>query len=243
MNDAEKGNRILKLYGLSESSITEVLKDLFNNRDDITWTASSLPREDHIVVSLGGNNKPVLDTAEQKVLDLIGTYVFASDNRSMEEVVGNMLSERSLTISVAESCTGGLIGNLLTNAPGSSFYFLGGIIAYSNKSKEDLLNVSSETLKKHGAVSSQTVREMAEGVKKQFNSHMGLAVTGIAGPDGGSEEKPVGTVFLGLAVENEIFSAKYRFHGDRGQVKEKSATMALDWIRRCLKGDPLIPGI
>ena len=161
----------------------------------------------------------------------------------MEGVIGDILSERNLTISIAESCTGGLIGNLITNIPGSSHYFLGGIIAYSNQSKEDLLNVSSETIKKYGAVSDQTVQEMAEGVKKRFKSNMGLAVTGIAGPGGGSKEKPVGTVFIGLAVGNEIFSGKYSFHGTREQIKQKTAYTSLDFIRRYLNGDPFLPGI
>ena len=161
----------------------------------------------------------------------------------MEDIIGNILYERGLTISVAESCTGGFIGNLITNIPGSSRYFLGGVIAYSNQSKVDLLNVSFETIEKYGAVSDQTVREMAEGVRERFNSHMGLAVTGIAGPGGGSEEKPVGTVFIGLAVKNEAFSGRYSFRGTREQIKQKSAYTSLDCVRRYLNGDPLFPGI
>lgn len=154
-----------------------------------------------------------------------------------------MLVDRGLTIAVAESCTGGLIGNLLTDIPGSSQYFLGGIIVYSNRSKVDLLGVSPETIKTYGAVSPQTAGEMALGVKNRLDSHLGLAVTGIAGPDGGTGEKPVGTVFFGLAVEKELFSGGYRFHGDRGQVKQQSASMALDWVRRYLNADPFLPGI
>ena len=154
-----------------------------------------------------------------------------------------MLVDRVLTIAVAESCTGGLIGNLLTDVPGSSRYFLGGVIVYSNRSKVDLLGVSPETIGTYGAVSPQTAGEMAQGVKKRFEANIGLSVTGIAGPDGGTGEKPVGTVFIGLAVEKDLFSGGYHFHGDREQVKQQSASMALDWARRYLNGDPFLPGI
>jgi len=161
----------------------------------------------------------------------------------MEDVIGNILSDRGLTISVAESCTGGLIGSLITNVPGSSRYFLGGIIAYSNQSKVELLNVSSKTIAEYGAVSDQTVREMAEGVKKLFDSHIGLSVTGIAGPDGGTEEKPVGTVFIGLAGEGNVFAVRYHFHGTRDQVKLETANRALDCVKRYLNGDSFLPGL
>ena len=162
---------------------------------------------------------------------------------SIGKLIGKMLADRGLTISVAESCTGGLIGSIITDVPGSSRYFLGGIIAYSNQSKMEILNVSSGTIAEHGAVSDQTVLEMAGGVKRLFNSHLGLAVTGIAGPEGGSREKPVGTVFIGLAAEDRIFTAGHRFHGTRGEIKQETARMALDYLRRYLNGDTFLPGI
>ncbi|MDY7035118.1 MAG: CinA family protein, partial [Thermodesulfobacteriota bacterium] len=145
--------------------------------------------------------------------------------------------------SIAESCTGGLIGDLLTNIAGSSSYFQGGVIVYSNKSKMDLLRVSHNTIEKYGAVSDETVKEMAEGVKRRMNTDIGLAVTGIAGPDGGSREKPVGTVHIGLAVGNDIFSRKYRFWGTRKQVKLNTSMMSLDWVRRYLNEGSPFPGI
>ena len=161
----------------------------------------------------------------------------------MKNDIGSILVDKGLTISVAESCTGGLIGSMITDVPGSSRYFLGGIIAYSNQSKMEILNVSSRTIEEHGAVSDQTVREMAGGVKRLFNSHLGLAVTGIAGPEGGSIEKPVGTVFIGLAAEDRIFTAGYRFHGTRGEIKQETARMAIDYLRRYLNDDTFLPGI
>jgi nicotinamide-nucleotide amidase len=162
---------------------------------------------------------------------------------SIGKLIGKMLADRGLTISVAESCTGGLIGSIITDVPGSSRYFLGGIIAYSNQSKMEILNVSSGTIAEHGAVSDQTVKEMAGGIKRLFNSHLGLAVTGIAGPEGGSREKPVGTVFIGLAAEDRIFTAGHLFHGTRGEIKQETSRMALDYLRRYLNGDTFLPGI
>ena len=161
----------------------------------------------------------------------------------MEDVVGEELRTRGLTISVAESCTGGLIGNLLTDAPGSSDYFMGGMVVYSNRSKMEFLNVSEATIVKEGAVSEGTVREMTEGVKKKMGTDIGLAVTGIAGPAGGSVEKPVGTVHIGLSTEKETLSGKYRFWGTRKQIKINTAMMALDWVRRYLNGDPFLSGV
>jgi PncC family amidohydrolase len=161
----------------------------------------------------------------------------------VQDEIGTILVDRGLTISVAESCTGGLIGDLITDVPGSSRYFLGGITAYSNQSKMEILDVPSRTIEKYGAVSDQTVRQMAVNVKRLFNSHIGLAVTGIAGPDGGSREKPVGTVFIGLAMEGKIFATGYHLHGTRGEIKRETANMALNNLKRYLDGDPFLPGI
>ena len=161
----------------------------------------------------------------------------------MNDDIGDILVKRRLTLSVAESCTGGLIGNIITDTPGSSRYFLGGMITYSNKSKVELLGVSSKTIEDFGAVSDETVREMAEGVKRQFHSDIGLAVTGIAGPEGGSSEKPVGTVFLSIASDNGVFSGRYQFIGERKKIKKETAFMAINWIRRYLNGDPFLPGV
>ena len=127
--------------------------------------------------------------------------------------------------------------------PGSSKYFLGGVIVYSNQSKTDLLRVDPKALKTYGAVSGRTVEEMACGVKEQVKTNLGLAVTGIAGPDGGTRQKPVGTVYVGLAAGDKCFSKEYRFWGNREQVKLNSLMMALDWVRRYLNGDPFLPGV
>ena len=161
----------------------------------------------------------------------------------MNKRIGKILTERGLRIAVAESCTGGLIGNLITNVPGSSLYFSGGVIVYSNESKIKLLRIPMETIEKFGAVSGQTVRQMAQGVSRLFDSEIGLAVTGIAGPGGGTPEKPVGTVFIGLSACKEIFSGKHLFHGDRKRIKSQTAKTALGYVKRYIDGDTIVPGI
>ena len=161
----------------------------------------------------------------------------------MENTLASLLITKSLTISVAESCTGGLIGHIITSTPGSSAYYVGGVISYSNQAKCDLLGVSPDTLEKYGAVSKQTAKEMAAGIRERFKSDIGLSVTGIAGPDGGSVEKPVGTVFMGFAYDKEPCSMKYLFRGNRSEIKQQTAETALENIKRYLNGDSFIPGI
>lgn len=239
--------RILKLYGLNEPSIAEILKELQVKTAGIILGFYPHFPENHITISLRGSDEPTvtkeLDRVEREIRRLVGSYIFSDANYGMEDVVGHMLAKKKLTISVAESCTGGMIGHRLTNVPGISEYFQGGIVVYSNQSKAELLSVRAETLEKYGAVSNETVREMAYGVRKYLKTDIGLAVTGIAGPDGGTKDKPVGTVHIGLATKDNTYSRKYRFWGNREQVKSNTSMMALDWVRRWLNGDPFLPGI
>ncbi len=239
--------RILKLYGLNEPSIAEIFKKIQGETGNIVFGFYPRFPENHITISLRGQDEPTvtkaLDRVEMEVRRLVGPYIFAADDQNMEEVVGHLLLEKNLSISVAESCTGGLIGHRLTSVPGSSRYFHGGVVVYSNQSKVDLLRVDPRTLETHGAVSERTVEEMARGVKDRIKTDLGLAVTGIAGPDGGTRQKPVGTVHVGLAAREKTFSREYRFWGNRSQVKLNSSMMALDWVRRYLNGNSFLPGI
>ena len=160
--------------------------------------------------------------------------------KRIEEAVGELLIEKKLSVSVAESCTGGLVGHLITNVPGSSVYFMGGVTAYTNEAKVTLLDVSCEIIKKFGAVSDHVVCQMARNVRRLFNSNIGIAVSGIAGPGGGSLEKPVGTVYIGLNVADNSWSQRYLFKGSRQQIKQYTAETALELIRRYLNGDSFI---
>ncbi len=240
-------HRALKVYGLSESQIVDVFKGLKDDRKKVMFGFYRFFPEHRITIIVRGEDEAEIERqltgAKDKVRNLLGSYVFASGDKTMEAVVGKLFREQEMTLSVAESCTGGLIGHRLTSISGSSLYFERGLIVYSNRSKAEMLEVRQQTIDSYGAVSDQTVREMAEGVKKTAKTDMGLAVTGIAGPLGGTEDKPVGTVFIGLSVHGKVFSGHYCFSGDRDKVKLNAAEMALDWVRRYLNGYPFIPGI
>jgi len=240
-------HRLLKVYGLSESYIADVFKGLSDDLQRVVFAFYPSFPENHITITVQGKkdaeNERELNRTEEKIRNLLGPYIFASDDKTMEAIVGELLKERKMMLSVAESCTGGLIGHRLTSIAGSSLYFERGVIVYSNRSKVEMLGVRQQTIDSYGAVSDQTVREMAEGIKKIAKTDMGLAVTGIAGPSGGTEDKPVGTVFIGLSVDGKILSGQYRFSGERDKVKLTTSEMAFDWVRRYLNGYPFIPGI
>ena len=143
------------------------------------------------------------------------------------KILGDKLVEMGLTVATAESCTGGLIGDTITNIPGSSRYFLGGIIAYSNEAKINILGVKRETIERYGAVSEECAKEMAIGVSGLFHADVGISTTGIAGPGGGTEEKPIGLVYIGIYVNGQIFVKRYLFKGNRVEIKRKIAERAI----------------
>jgi PncC family amidohydrolase len=174
---------------------------------------------------------------EEDFRAVLGDRIFGQDAEDLPVVVGELLRRKGKTVALAESCTGGLVSSLLTDVPGSSAYFLGSVVSYANSAKSDLLDVSPETLAAHGAVSAEAAREMAEGARRRFDADMAVSITGIAGPDGGSPEKPVGTVFFALAERGAGGSGKKRlFVGDRGVIRRASAIHALEMLRRRLAG-------
>jgi nicotinamide-nucleotide amidase len=175
-----------------------------------------------------------LDQQIKELVSLIEPHVYGFDHEELEEAVGNLLKKQAYTVSVAESCTGGYLGHLLTKVPGASTYFSGGVIAYSNVIKENVLQVKAETLQHHGAVSEQTVREMALGLRQLFKTTHAIAVSGIAGPDGGTPEKPVGTIWIAVADEKEIRTKKFTLHTDRLVNIEFAAIYALNGLRKLL---------
>jgi nicotinamide-nucleotide amidase len=179
--------------------------------------------------------RDILDQVEPSVLAVVGDYLVSGDEKSMEEVVVHLLGQKRATLATAESCTGGLLANRLTNVPGASAVFLEGFVTYSNRSKTDLLSVSPDLITTHGAVSEEVVRAMAEGALRKSRATFALATTGIAGPDGGTPEKPVGTVWLALARdggETEVW--KETISTDRLTFKQVVTQSALDRLRRVL---------
>jgi nicotinamide-nucleotide amidase len=170
-----------------------------------------------------------------KLKTILGSAVFGMDDDKLEVIIGNLLKNNNLSLSVAESCTGGWISSLLTSVPGASMYYKGGVIAYSNEIKINELNVSPHTLMINGAVSQAVVEQMADGVRNKFNTDYAIAVTGIAGPTGGTEEKPVGTTWIALASRKRILSNVYNFGEDRGRNIQKAAIAGLFMLRETLK--------
>jgi len=154
----------------------------------------------------------------------------------LEERVGTWLRQKGETLAIAESCTGGLLGHRLTNVPGASEYFLGSVVAYSYEAKERVLHVRHETLYTHGAVSRETVLEMAQGIRQVLSSDLGVAVTGIAGPGGGLPGKPVGLTWVAVSSRAGEWSERHEFHGDRAEIKAQAAEAALDLLMRALEG-------
>ena len=170
------------------------------------------------------------------IYDLIGNFIYSEDWETLEETVGRLLREQGLTIAVAESCSGGLLSDRITNIPGSSDYYLGGMVTYDNQAKQDLLGVQTFTLEEFGAVSEQTAKEMAQGVRRVFQGNIGVSITGIAGPDGGTDEKPVGLVFIGLDFEGDTEVRSFTFTKERRFNKELSAQAALNMLRLSIGG-------
>lgn len=234
-------SRTFSTFGLSESRLDELLAGVVSADEARLAFRAAFPRiQARLTVSGGADDdlEARLDGLERRVRERLGHHLYATGDQGMEEVVGALLRERKLTLAVAESCTGGRIGDWITNVPGSSEYYLLGVATYSNAAKEQVIGVSPQTLAAHGAVSTQTAEEMAEGVRRRAGADLGLSTTGIAGPGGGSPDKPVGTVCIGLAWEGGVWSRRYDL-GDRGRdfIKGLTAMSALDRLRRWLLGE------
>ncbi len=230
-------SRILKTYGLSESVIREKLGDVAQR--GLYFEILSHPKGVDLRIVVEGESEKALErmveAVEKRIRHRLGEHVFGINGDKMETAVGKALLAQKKTIAVAESCTGGLLCHWLTNVPGSSEYFKQGIIAYSNESKVALLNVPGEILTTSGAVSSQTVEAMAKGIRQISKTDIGLAVSGIAGPGGGTAEKPVGLVWLGLADNVKVISEEHHFRGGRELIKIQASQAALDLVRRNLR--------
>jgi nicotinamide-nucleotide amidase len=176
----------------------------------------------------------LLDPATRAVHECLNEYIYSSGTRSIEEVVAELFREEGLTLSLAESCTGGLISKCITDVPGCSSFFLESAVTYSNVAKQRLPGVSVDIIEKFGSVSSECASLMAKGIRTESGSDLGLAVTGIAGPGGGSDDKPVGTVFISLAAPDGCWTKRFLFRGNREEIRIMTAWTALDWLRRYL---------
>jgi nicotinamide-nucleotide amidase len=232
--------RTLRTAGLSAADVEERLVDWLGRDGEVT--VSTIPADGEVWVRLRARaSTPAeaaksLTKAETGISALLGEDCYGRDADTLETVVGRMLVERGLRLAVAESCTGGLLGHRLTSVPGSSAYFERGVLAYSNRAMEELLGVPESLLSAHGSVSAPCAEAMARGAATLAGSSCALAVTGIAGPEGGTPAKPVGTVFVGLATGEGALARRFFFAGDRAAVKWQSTQAALDMLRRSLRG-------
>jgi nicotinamide-nucleotide amidase len=236
---ARVGHRTFQTFGISESGLDEIIAEV---PGEGRWSfRANFPEVSVRVVVRGDDVEQRLDAFGREVYARLGQYIYGEGDTSMERVVGELLAERTLTVGFGESCTGGLVAHRLTNVPGCSTYYRGAINAYANRAKEQLLGVPTALLETHGAVSEEVAGAMAEGARRALGTDLAVGVTGIAGPDGGTADKPVGTVCFGLAAANApTVTRRYQLWGNREWVKLLSSQIALDWVRRYLVGAPLL---
>jgi len=235
--------RTLKAIGLDLAEVEARLTSRLAGRPDLV--VRCFPHHGEVWVRLVAHGataagaEATLARAEPVIAEVLGEAYYGRDEEPLEAVVGRLLRERRLTLAVAESCTGGLLGHRLTEVPGSSAYFERGLVVYSNEAKQALLGVPATLLAAHGAVSGPVAEAMARGVRERAGTDLGLAVTGIAGPEGGSPAKPVGTVFIAVASPDGVEARRFRFGGTRSEIKALSALWALELLRRrLLRRDP-----
>jgi len=230
--------RTFQTFGISESGLDELVAGAVDPAEGRLSFRASFPEISTRVVVRGADAAARLECIATRVRERLGPWAIGEGAVTMEQVVGEALRARGLTLGLAESCTGGLIGHRVTNVPGSSAYFRGGIEAYSNDVKTRLLGVSPATLARHGAVSEETARAMAAGARTALGVDVAVATTGIAGPDGGTPEKPVGLVCFAIATAEGTRSSRHQLWGDRGWVKILASQIALDIVRRHVLGLP-----
>ena len=229
--------KVYRTFGISENEINQKLKDVettprvkigyypVNSEVHVSLTVQDQSREESDVL---------FSDIDTRIQNRLGDSIYGFNHDTMASVIGNLLKRKGWFISVAESCTGGLVSGKITETAGSSDWFAGGIVAYSNALKKQLLSVNSKLIDEHGAVSSPVARAMVSGVAGAIATQVGVSITGIAGPTGGSDEKPVGTVYIGVWVKGEVYDHHFCFVGNRKEIQEKSAQTALDLVRRSL---------
>jgi nicotinamide-nucleotide amidase len=234
--------RTLKITGRPESEVDAVVQPIYSQ-----WTRQDVPIATTILAALGQielhltasaanaeQGNVALDRAVAQLQDALGPSVYSVDGRPLEAVVGAMLKDRGMTIAVAESCSGGLLASRLTDVPGSSAYFERGVVCYSNRAKTELLGVSDDVIRDHGAVSEPVARAMAEAVAVRSGANVGVGITGIAGPDGGTPDKPVGTVIVAVSITGNTKIRTLRLFGGREMIKFQSAQAAMNMLRLML---------
>lgn len=236
-----KKTLVLHICGMAESLVDEKIKPTINylsNNEDIEFAILAHNFLIDVKVSVSGENELIIDDTLKNInnefINVLGDNIYGYNDETLEGVVQKMLIETKRTVSVAESCTGGMVSSKLTNTPGSSMCFKESVVTYSNEAKMQLLEVKQETLEQFGAVSEQTANEMLNGIISLSKSEYAISITGIAGPGGGSNEKPVGLVYIGVSFNGNNEVNKFQFLGTRQDVRERATNVALDSIRRLI---------
>ena len=231
-------SKVLRTYGLGESSMEERIRDFILAQNNPTIALLARSGEIHVRLTAKGESselaQSLIGELEAKIRERIGEFIFGTDEQKLEEVAGQELAALKYTLSLAESCTGGAITSRLTDVPGSSAYLVGAVVCYSNRIKSAVVGVPEAILREKGAVSEETARAMAEGIRLRFGTDIGVGITGIAGPGGGTAEKPVGLVYIAVAGPQGTIVLEERFVGQRNLVIIRAANAALSMIRRYL---------
>ena len=246
--------RMLRTFGMGESTLEKELAGIARGGDVELAFRTSFPDNFLRVMARGSSVEEAdlkIESVVKEIRECLGELIYGEGTDPLESVVGRLLTEEGRTVAVAESCTGGGIAQKMTAIPGSSAYFLGGVVAYSNDVKQSVIGVPSELLEKHGAVSAPVAQAMAEGIREKFGADFGLSTTGISGPGGGTPDKPVGLVYIGIsqasgdeATPDFVHVAKFEFAVDRPRHQALTVQTALDWLRRRLLGLEIVgPGL
>lgn len=236
--DTVTRNKTIKLIGINEAEIRTSILDLIDN-EDVKIEIKPFDAKTYIILSADADTeeaaKDLIKPVSKEIKRRFGKYIYSTKEKiTLEMSVVNLLEKNELTISTAESCTGGLLAGRLINVPGVSDVYKEGFITYTNKAKRKTLGVNKSTLKKYGAVSEQTAKEMAVGAALAADTDISISVTGIAGPDGGTNEKPVGLVYVGVCIKDIVHVEEFRFSGDRANVREQTVISALGLLRKCI---------
>lgn len=229
-------SKTLRFLGIGESVIAKKVDDIINNSKNPTVAPYAKDYEAILRITAKANTEEecckLIDNKCEEIRNILGEYIYGEDDDTIQSVVGKILCENKLSISTAESCTGGMVAETLISFPGISEVFKEGVITYSNEAKIKRIGVKEETLREFGAVSEETAREMVEGIARLANTNIGISTTGIAGPGGGTEEKPVGLVYVGIYINGEIIVQKLNLNGNRDAVRRKATMNALNILRK-----------
>lgn len=229
-------SKILRLFGIGESLMAQKLNNLIQNSKNPTVAPYAKDNDVTLRITAKGNSEKecddLINPVDKEIKDALGEYIYGEGETSLENVVSEILCNNKLSVSTAESCTGGMIAASLISYPGISDVFKEGAVTYSNESKMKRLGVSKETLDRYGAVSEETAREMAIGIAREANTDISISTTGIAGPGGGTDEKPVGLVYIGVFIKGKVVVNKFNFTGNRERIRRKTTMNALNILRK-----------